>query len=200
MKIPPKRPRTADDYKMYKNVLPSSKTINTFKHKKALHQEIMAARALMNKDKNTKVTLHYDTTTRSRIDGDWPCLMLNFSGNGSANQMIPLRPIYFAHGDRKQITDLFVETFSRLEVAANDPNWTAAKLWEQIDAIMSDSVSKNLNIENDLAEQLNSTHVPHHLLCKSHVCSRLDEDNISTLCEKEKNKTEGNSRTRESQR
>ena len=35
----PKKPRSSEDYKVYENVLPSAKSINKFKHKKALRQE-----------------------------------------------------------------------------------------------------------------------------------------------------------------
>ena len=58
----------------------------------------------------------------------------------------------------------------RLKVAANDPSWTVARLWEQIDALMTDAVSKNLKIETGVAEQLESQHVPYHLVWKSHTC------------------------------
>ena len=73
-----KKPRTAEDYQLYANVLPSEKSVNYFKHKKALTQEIIAAKALFSKKETTKMTLHYDTTSRSRIEGDWPSLIFNF--------------------------------------------------------------------------------------------------------------------------
>ena len=62
---------------------------------------ISPATALLNKKPGTKVVLHYDTTSRSRIDGEWPSLRLNFSGNdASENQMIPLRPLSFAYENK----------------------------------------------------------------------------------------------------
>ena len=73
-----KKPRTAEDYQLYANVLPSEKSVNNFKPKKALTQEIIAAKALFSKKETTKMTLHYDTTSRSRIEGDWPSLIFNF--------------------------------------------------------------------------------------------------------------------------
>ena len=77
-----KKPRTKGDYMQYKDVLSDAKAVNDYKHKKALHQEIEAADALVHKCSTSKVTLHYDTTSRSRIDGEWPCLLtmtiLNF--------------------------------------------------------------------------------------------------------------------------
>ena len=90
-----KKPRNQEEYKSYKNVLPSSKTINYYKHNKALQQEIDAANALRDKDSTTKVTLHYDTTRRSRVDGEWPALILNFiSSDPEKNKMINLRPLF----------------------------------------------------------------------------------------------------------
>ena len=37
-----------------------------------MQQEIEAGEAIMKKNNQTKVTLHYDTTYRSRIPGEWP--------------------------------------------------------------------------------------------------------------------------------
>ena len=60
------------------DVLLSVKSINTYKHLKAMQQEVEAGEALMKKHNQTKVTLHYDTTSHSRIPGEWSCLILNF--------------------------------------------------------------------------------------------------------------------------
>ena len=46
--------------------------------------------ALDNKSENLKVTLHYDTTSRNCIDGEWPSLILNFS-DGHKFHFLPLR-------------------------------------------------------------------------------------------------------------
>ena len=62
-----------------------------------------------------KVTLHFDTTSRSKIDGDWPCLILIFSDK----RRFPLRPIFFAYEDRAQIIRLIVETYNRLAATIN---------------------------------------------------------------------------------
>ena len=106
-----KKPRTAEDYQLYANVLPSEKSVNNFKPKKALTQEIIAAKALFSKKETTKVTLHYDTTSRSRIDGDWSSLMFNFKDKDPLEcRMISLRPLFFAHEDREQIISLIFES------------------------------------------------------------------------------------------
>ena len=59
-------------------------------------------------------------------------------------------------------------------IAAND-------LWENITHIMTDSFSKNLKIEDLVAEKLGSKHIPYHLLCKSHVVEKLDASNLDVL-------------------
>ena len=71
--------------------------------------------ALWSKDENVKSTLHYDTTTRNTIDGQWPAIILYFSNRDE----YVLRPLFFAYEDRKQIAELLVETYSRLSVVAS---------------------------------------------------------------------------------
>ena len=177
-----KKPRTSDDYKEYKNVLPSSTSVNKFKHKKALKQEIIAAKALYSKKTTTTVTLHVDTTTRSRINGDWPALTLNFKDDDPLEcRMINLRALPFGFEDREQIISLVVETLKRLTVAGKKLNVTVNDLWSKIDAFMTDSVAKNLKVAEGVADRLNSSHIPYHILCKSHTCERMDADNLSTL-------------------
>ena len=48
-------------------------------------------------------------------------------------------------------------------------------LWEQFDAYITDSVSKNVQVEYEVAKQLGSKHIPIHLLCKSHFLENLME-------------------------
>ena len=122
----PKKSRSSDDYQIYENVLPPAKTLNNFKHKKALCQEILAAKALATKKSTTKVKLHFDTTQRSRIDGDWPSLILNLKDDN------PLEcPLFFAHEDRLQVISLIVETLNRLSVAASKLNLTAVNRYKE---------------------------------------------------------------------
>ena len=61
----------------------------------------------------------------------------------------------------------------------------AKDLWENITHIMTDSVSKNLKIEDLVAEKLSSKHAPYHLLCKSHVVEKLDASNLDVLAASE---------------
>ena len=46
---------------------------------------------------------------------------------------------------------------------------------------MTDAVSKNLKVEAEVSKQLNTEHIPTHLLCRSHTCQKLDESCINTL-------------------
>ena len=74
-----------------------------------LTQEIIAAKALHSKKGTTKVKLHFDTTKRSRVDGDWPSLIFNFKDdNPLESRMISLRPLQFAYENREQIISLIV--------------------------------------------------------------------------------------------
>ena len=108
-------PRTASVYKQYKDVLPSTRAVKEYKHKKALTQEILAVELMMKKESDSKIILHYDSTQLSRIEGEWPSLILNYkSSNPSMCKFIPLRPLFFAHEDRNQIIQLMVETLKRL--------------------------------------------------------------------------------------
>ena len=52
------------------------------------------------KKDTTKVTLYHDLTTRSRIEGEWPCLILNFMNKNPDNcHLISLKPLLFALED-----------------------------------------------------------------------------------------------------
>ena len=123
--------------------------------------------------------LHYDTTFRNSIDGEWPAIILSFSDGRDFS----LRPIFFAYEDRNQITQLLIETYSRLALAASHDRKTVnpVLLWENTDTIMTDAVSKNLKIENNIADHFHSNHKPYHLLYKSHTVEKLDTSNLSVL-------------------
>jgi len=134
---------------------------------------------LLEKDESTKSTLHFDSTRRSRIDGEWPSLVLNFKNDKPADcHMIRLRPLFFAYEDRDQITKLIVETFFRLAVTQKT---TAKALWEKVNAFMTDAATKNLKVEMEVSKELKTNYAPLHLLCKSHTCDKFDECNVKTL-------------------
>ena len=67
----------------------------------------MAATALNQIESGIKVTLHFDATSRSKIEGDRPCLILIFSDTCQ----FPLQPLFFADEDHAQIIRLIVETY-----------------------------------------------------------------------------------------
>ena len=75
---------------------------------------------------------------------------------------------------------MIVESLKRLSVATNKLNVTASNLWGKINAIMTDAVSKDLKIEDEVADVLQSRHVSYHILCKSHTCERQSNDSQST--------------------
>lgn len=90
------KPRTKEQWHTkYQYVLPSPSVVSDYKHDMALHQEIIAATTLANLDDGTRVTLHFDTTGRSRVMGEWPALILNFMNDDKSKcSMIPLRVYY----------------------------------------------------------------------------------------------------------
>ena len=65
-----KNPRTTEQYSIYKDGLLSAKIVNNYIHKKSIHQEIEASAFLAKKKETTKVTLHFNSKTRSRIEGE----------------------------------------------------------------------------------------------------------------------------------
>ena len=177
-------PVSADDYKKYEFVLPNAKTIYNYKQLQATEAESDAAVALATKSSNIKVTLHFDTTRRNNVDGEWPSLILNFSNN----LRYRLRPIFFAYETKKNISDLIIETYKRLEESANirSHKITAKELWEKTDAFMTDAVMKNLGVEKIVAERFRSEYKPYRLLCKSHTVEKIDDCNLKVLSKNER--------------
>ena len=94
---------------------------------------------------------------------------------------IPFRSLII-YEDRQQIAKLIVETLKRLSVASGGTS-SVTDLWGNIYAIMTDAVTKNLHIEDEVAKMLHSDHKPHHILCKSHTCEKLDHPCIAALSE-----------------
>ena len=88
----------------------SPKTINDYKQLLAVQEEADAANCLYNMPSNVKCTLHYGTTSRCKIDGEWPAIIFSFSDG----KRYTLRPLFFAYEDWAQIVRLLVETYKRL--------------------------------------------------------------------------------------
>lgn len=75
-----KKPCTKEDYsENYQDVLHSAKTITRMKHLMAIQKEENAALALLDAAHDDVVTVHYDTTTQKRVNGEWPSLILRSS-------------------------------------------------------------------------------------------------------------------------
>ena len=139
-----------------------------------------ATNAILSKKVDVKGTLQYDTTSRNKIDGEWHAIIFKFP----SGEEFVLRPIYFAYEDRQQIVNLLMETYTRLSVPATVSKGnevTPRQLWENTDSLMTDSVTKNLKIEDGIAAALKSTHIPMHLLCKSHNVEKLDSGNLEVF-------------------
>ena len=94
--------------------------------------------------------------------------------------MFPLRALFFAYEDRQIITDLALQTLNRLSVSLDNLK-SPCQLWENIDAFMTDAVTKNLKGEPAVSETLGTEHIPLHILCKSHTCEKLDEGCLHAL-------------------
>ena len=181
---PSNAPRDREDYQDYRFVLPSERSVNRQKLCLATQCELDAALALLDIKIGQKCTLHYDTTSRCGIDGEWVSLILSFNDGFRFR----LRPIYLAYESRDNIIRYIVESYTSLAVLATNAreyNITVSQLWEQTTALMTDAVNKNLTIEAGVSKALNTVHVPLHLLCKSHTVEGLDRSNIQVLSEVE---------------
>ena len=180
---PSQAPITVEDYKAYADVLPSARSIHKKKMRITNQCEVDLAIALVKCiQRGLKSCIHYDTTQRSGIPGDFVSLVMSFSNLESFRFM----PLYFAYEDRENIIRYFVESYQRLSICSTEVQGhpvSAASLWEKTDAIMTDAVAKNLKIEDGIAQQLGSDHIPKHLLCKSHTVEALDDSNIKVLAE-----------------
>ena len=65
--------------------------------------------------------------------------------------------MFFAYEDQEQIIELLIETFKRLAVAASiykEEEVKAVILWECMNAFMTDPVSKNLKIVDNISKHL----------------------------------------------
>ena len=83
-----KCPVSKQDHKNYKSV---SKIVANYKYLRASEIEFDTAMALINKNRNVKVILHYDATSHNSVDAEWPSLTLNFSDKNTFS----LRPLFF---------------------------------------------------------------------------------------------------------
>lgn len=138
-------------------------------------EEIRVAEQILNAPEDETITIMYDTTTRNKIEGEWIAFLVHF---GKQKVTLRLRAIPLLFEDRDNIVCLFVEQMKRLAIAVN---CHPVKIWRRITAIMTDSVSKNLRISEQIADVLYSDlfepykHVPYQLLCSAHWCENVDK-------------------------
>ena len=169
-----KVPRSKQDYIKYQDVLPSHKSVDHMKHLMAIQEERNAALALIDAMPDEVATMKYDTTSRRRLKGEWPSIIVK----SSTGKKYRLRSLHMSHEDRQNIVQLFITILGRLAIASGVDK---KLIWSKIGAIMTDSVSKNLEIGNMIAASLSSLHIPLHLLCASHTCEGFDTGNLAVL-------------------
>ena len=105
-------------------------------------------------DDELAITLHFYTTSRKRIKGEWPSIIIRMNGG-----KFRMRPLRMAVKTRENITSLLVNTLKRMSIASATD---LKELWEKIAAMMTNSVAKNLVIEEQIANTLMSSHIPFH--------------------------------------
>ena len=110
-------------------------------------------------------------------------MILDIRSPPNCSQPFILRPLYFALETKENIEKLIVETMHRLSITISS---SPAVLWEMLDGFMTDSVSKNLDVEKMVAEMLGSSYWPEHFLCVSHTIEKFDIMCISVLVDIEK--------------
>jgi hypothetical protein len=118
--------------------------------------------------KGENVTLHFDTTSQSNIDGRLACF-----NDIHEEQRYNLRTLFFAYEDRENIAKLIIATYERLAVVGTSmklgKDVTSTEFWKKTSNFMTDAATKNLKVETLVAEKLSCSHKPIHTLCKSHV-------------------------------
>ena len=76
---PSKEPKTSKDYNdLCKYVLSPSRTILKYNRLQATQEKTGASVALFNNTRPNKTTLHYDNTSRSNIDREWPSMVFSY--------------------------------------------------------------------------------------------------------------------------
>ena len=139
-------------FEVSKDVLPSIKTISRIKHLMAIKQESNIALALLDTMPSDVVTVHYNTTTRERLNGEWPSVIIKMS-NG---KKFKFHSINMAIEYRKKTVNLFLASLSGLALTAN---CNKEELWKKIRAVTTDSVENNLRIEGLIAASLSSKQI-----------------------------------------
>ena len=133
---------------------------------------------LFNIPEIVKCTLHYDSTSRCKIDGDWPSIIFSFSNNRKS----VLRP-FFALKTRYKLLN------SLLRLTSVWPFFLTGISEAPQQRVYGENINYNDRPSREefsywkkaLQKELKSNHVPYHFLCKAHTVEVLDQSNINVL-------------------
>ena len=90
------------------------------------------SKCIINKPESSKITLHYDTMSRSCIEDEWPSLIINAIGdNPLLSDMISLRPLSLAFENHEQIAKLIIETLKQL-LTTTQGQYSPQMLWNSL--------------------------------------------------------------------
>ena len=73
-----------------------------------------------------------------------------------------------------------------LNVTYQNQNIQPSSLWEKIDALMTNAVTKNLSIEDTISTLLKSAYNAYYLSCKNHTVEAVDRSSLEVLAQIEK--------------
>ena len=73
-----------------------------------------------------------------------------------------------------------------LNVTYQNQNIQPSSLWEKIDALMTNAVTKNLSIEDTISTLLKSAYNAYYLSCKNHTVEAVDRSSLQVLSQIEK--------------
>lgn len=159
----------------WSSVLQSAKVIAGTKDLLAIKQEWNTVLAIPDtSDDELATTFHFDTTSRKKIRGKWPSIILRINDGKKFRG----HPLSMSVKTRENITSLSVNTLKRISIASGPD---AKELWEKISALMMDSVVKT--DWGTIANTLMSDHIPFHLLCGSHTSEVFNKGNMFVMYE-----------------
>jgi hypothetical protein len=139
---PSKKLKYSESLITHEKVLPSYRTVGRKMHTLAIVKECNTALQLLEKGPDEKATLHYDSTSRKRLQGEQTSLILHLS----SGHTLKLRPLTIAKETQESITEFIIMEVKRIAIAADVDDPT--KIWNLIDAIMTDAAAKNLGVES----------------------------------------------------
>lgn len=94
-----------DSREKYSNILPSAEIVTDTKHLVDIQQERSAALAVLNpSDDELATTIHFDTTRRKRITGEWSSIIIQMN----ARKKFSMCPQSMAVDTKENITSFLV--------------------------------------------------------------------------------------------